>query len=611
MYKLELKNYKYFLEHIPYGILVVKLDGTIVFANDEISEILKIDKNDLLRRRSFEFYVNLDDRQNILNLIAKDGYVKNYRLFLKRNNGERFPALVSVAKYVHENEQIEGLMAIVNDVSDLYEKDKNIYLFAEVVNKTPHFVLIADKKFDVLYINNSLEKFLKSKVLKVDELPFFKDFNIFKEKLKSYLKEKDVFNDTLSFINDGKKNYLTYVVFKIEFENDSFYVFIFKDITYQIMLEEELAKKTKFEALERMIRGVAHRINNDLTGIITYTNLCQNKLRNDKELVSYLDKIEEIADGIATIVDKLMFFVRMKDISKNEFRIDVAIKELLQEYKDIFDADIKIDTDFKCECYVSLNKEVFKNIIFSLIVNSIEAFHGVNKDKKIIRISVEKYLNEHKSNLQLKEGSYVKIEIYDNASGIREEDLDKIFDPFFTTKKFDRSMGLGLSMVYGYIKDNGGIVFVDSKYGEYTKFTVMLPVVEKEHIDVATVNSEDINGRIFVLDDEEIIVLSLKEFLTANGYEVVSATSLKDALKLLSELNNPFDLIISDIMLDDGKGFEFVKKYQDRFGFCNVIYISGYIGSEVPDIPGVQYDFIKKPFKLPDILQKVKKLLED
>ncbi|KAA0259187.1 PAS domain S-box protein [Deferribacter autotrophicus] len=611
MYNFELKNYKYFLEHIPYGIIITKLDGSIIFANDKISEILKVEKNDLLYKKSFEFYVSLDDREKILNLIAKDGYVTNYRLFLKRSDGEKFPALITVTKYVCENEQIEGLMGIINDISDLYEKDKNVHLFAEIVNKTPHFVLITDKKFNILHTNNSLRKFLKNQVLKIDELPFFDNFKTLKEKIITCLKKDDYFNETSSFVDEGKKYYLTYVVFKIEFEEEDFYVFIFKDITYQIMLEEELAKKAKFEALERMVRGFAHRINNDLTGIITYTNLCQNRLGGDSEINLYLDKIEEIADGIAALIDKMMFFIQIKDVSKDEFRVDKAINELLQEYKEIFGSDIRIDTEFKCKCYVSLNKEVFKNIIFSLIMNSIEAFQGLNKDEKIIRISVDEYVFENQNSYQLKEGSYAKIEIYDNASGIREEDLDKIFDPFFTTKKLDRSMGLGLSMVYGYIKDNGGIVTVESKYGEYTKFTIFLPVIEKEDINVYTADDSDIVGRIFVLDDEEIIVLSLKEFLTANGYEVVSATSLNEAIRMLDELNKPFDLIISDIMLDDGKGYEFVKMYQERFGFCNVIYVSGFIGSEVPDLPGVQYEFIKKPFRLPDILQKVEKLLDN
>lgn len=588
-----------FINNMTIPFVVSTLSGEVLYANDEAFNLFQVSREKLKEINTKDFYLNIEDRKRVIEQINKEGFLKNFKIKLRKYNGDNFDALMSASKYIGADGE-EGLILTITDISEIVEKDKKLALFGEVIFNTPHFVLITDEDFNLYYKNKALSEFCAKDYFKFDELPFFDNPEELKIKIKEGLHREKYVAETVKFIKDGKKYTFAYVVFKVEYNDEYYFVFIFKDITYQITLEEELSKRGKVEVVERVLKIFSHKINDALTGIQSYITLAENETANEK-IKTYLDKVHDIIDDISSMMDRMMLFIKVKEISQEMFLLDDAIREFFEEYRDILGETIELKLDLNCDCSVNLNKDIFKNIIFSMVMNSIEALESVNRKNKTIIIKTY--------TIQENDKDFAAIEIYDNGKGIKQEDIEKIFEPFFTTKHDKHGIGLDLAMVYGYITNNDGTILVESKEDEYTKFTIKLPIMVTEKGKERETNSDKMT-KIFILDDEEVITFTVGEFLKSNGYDVVVANSLNDAKKVLEELDTPFDLIISDIILNDGKGYEFVNDYIQRFGFCRIIYISGYSDIEENHLPGSEHIFIRKPFKLPELLKKVEELLE-
>ncbi|MBI5755755.1 MAG: response regulator [Nitrospirae bacterium] len=326
-----------------------------------------------------------------------------------------------------------------------------------------------------------------------------------------------------------------------------------RDITEELRLREQLFQAEKLSSLGEILSGVAHELNNPLTGVIGYCELLLEATKDDN-LKGQLEKINDAALRCKKIIENLLSFARQHRIEKQFCDINEIIKRTLdlKVYQlRIDNIDVLTDLDKHVPWTMAdpyTIQQVFLNIINNAHLAMVEkGGHG--------RLYIK---SEHIDGL-------IKITFSDTGGGIPEADLSKIFDPFFTTREVGKGTGLGLSVSYGIIKEHNGNIYAASEPGEGSSFFVELPVVSpsanaraaaREARETTAINDESrwTRRRILIVDDEITILNLLKTIVEGMGHEVDTAINAMAAVDKIRDKD--YDLIISDIKMPtmDGKG---------------------------------------------------------
>lgn len=365
--------------------------------------------------------------------------------------------------------------------------------------------------------------------------------------------------------------------------------------------EEEIQKVDKLESIGLLAGGIAHDFNNFLATMMANINLAKMYGQDIPKLLKRINNIESAIMKGKDLANQLFTFSK----GGAPLKENVSIKELITS--DIQFSlsgsntlpDIVIDNDLHM---VKVDKGQFSQVLSNLTINAIQAM----PEGGSIRVRAKNIaLNKDDNNifLPLKRGSYVKITIEDEGTGIPEEYLKKIFDPFFTTK--EKGKGLGLATSYSIIKNHGGYLHVESKPGQGTTFSIYLPSIEK--IDTTSSSHKKIfkgTGRILFMDDEEDLLIIMEEMLSSLGYSVTLARDGKEATEhYLYALHNnePFDLVIMDLTIPgEMGGIQTIRELIKIHPEVKAIVASGYSSNPVM-ANYVDYGFkgaLKKPFTI-------------
>lgn len=331
-----------------------------------------------------------------------------------------------------------------------------------------------------------------------------------------------------------------------------------KEISERQQIEERLDRAEKMEMIGTLAGGVAHDLNNILSGIVTYPELLLMKIPADSPLTKPLQTIKESGEKASAIVQDLLTLARRGVSVKEPVNLNTLLIDYLHspEFKFLqsYHANIEIVTDCAPDLLPILGSSMhLAKTIMNLITNAAESMPQGGQ----LRIKTENRYIDNSLRLyeKIDQGEYVVLEIADMGSGIKPEDLDRIFEPFYTTKKMGKSgTGLGMAVVWGTVKDHLGYINCESQVGAGTTFTLFFPVTSKiyQH-QMETVSFADYRGngeKILVIDDveeqREIASTILKEL----GYQVSAVGSGEEALMLARQ--ERFDLLLLDMILGSG-----------------------------------------------------------
>ncbi|NOX20518.1 MAG: GHKL domain-containing protein, partial [Nitrospirae bacterium] len=243
-------------------------------------------------------------------------------------------------------------------------------------------------------------------------------------------------------------------------------IYIIKDVTELRRLKEQLYHADKLASIGQLVSGVAHELNNPLTGILGYTELLKMKVKDDS-ITKELDKIYKAAERCKKIVENLLTFSRQKPPERTYVDINDLIDSAIELRIYWFRSNnIEVIRDFAELPAVYVDPQQLQQVFMNLIVNAEYAVMESNKAQKMIKIKTYKREDQDK----------IRIEVQDNGIGIPEDQIGRIFDPFFTTKPVDKGSGLGLSISHGIIKEHNGEIWVESTPGEGTTFYIELPI---------------------------------------------------------------------------------------------------------------------------------------
>ncbi len=407
---------------------------------------------------------------------------------------------------------------------------------------------------------------------------------------------------------------VTSTVEKDEKGNILLYRGILRDVTAHRKMEEQLIQSAKMEAIGRLAGGIAHDFNNLLTVISGNAELLSSKFSSDS---SEFKKIKQIIDSSRKAIEltKQLLTISKKGISEP---VVLNINNVIEDMKEIFRRLIGEDIEFEflLEPYlenVKADITQIEQILMNMVVNSRDA---MPKGGRLTIKTENVFLDKEYCKLYpgLKEGKYIRLSIADTGVGIPPEIMPRIFEPFFTTKS--DGTGLGLSTVYGILKQLEGNITVYSEVGKGTAFHIYIPVCkEEERKDKESLKAEELprgNETILVVEDEKQIIEYIIDVLSPLGYNVISATSRKEVLEKLKEFKGKIHLFLSDVVLPGESGPEIAKELVFLNPEIKVLFMSGYPDEKIHVSQIVEGDinFISKPFSMSTLAKKVREVLD-
>ena len=385
---------------------------------------------------------------------------------------------------------------------------------------------------------------------------------------------------------------------------------VLRDITDQSNLEEQLKQSQKMEAVGRLAGGVAHDFNNILGVISGHAELLHLQATND-ELRSKAAKILAATEKASSLTRQLLAFGRKQVVTPRLLDLREVLTELSSMINSLMGAETQVVVHAADDLgLVRADQSQLEQVILNLITNAHEAMpHGGT-----MTIALENYSNRG-GEAELPEGDYVRLSISDTGCGIPPELVPKIFEPFFTTKK--TGSGLGLSTVYGIVKQSGGYITLHSTPTQGTTFSVYLPLVRQQDTaprrDSAAVKAHFAGSEtILLVDDEDELREAVAEYLEGRGYNVLKARNGQDAVHLAEEWDGTIPLLISDVVMPKMNGRVLVDYVRRAHPETAVLVISGYADDESLRRGLMRSaSFLQKPFTLQMLGAKVRELLNE
>jgi two-component system, cell cycle sensor histidine kinase and response regulator CckA len=388
---------------------------------------------------------------------------------------------------------------------------------------------------------------------------------------------------------------------------------ISRDISEAMHLKDRLQLSQRMEAVGRLAGGIAHDFNNLLTIITGYNALLQAALEDQPREKAMADEVMGAADKAAELTKQLLAFsrgqaVRLRPVDLNDVlrKMQGMLRRLIGE-----DIEIKMLLDEGLR-KVQADPGQISQIIINLSANARDA---LPEGGRIVIQTSNWIVKDDLFHRQLgfTPGHYVRLMFSDNGRGMDPETAKHIFEPFFTTKEMGRGTGLGLSTVYGIVKQAAGQISVYSELGSGTTFSIYFPCSEAESCEPAAVEPKKLGGceTILLVEDEPSLRKLAESILQANGYEVLVASSGQDALAR-AEQRSGIQLMLTDIVMPGMDGQKLAREIMRRQPSIRPIFMSGY--SEHAVLESILNDsaaaFLQKPFTPAQLLEKVREVLD-
>jgi len=372
-------------------------------------------------------------------------------------------------------------------------------------------------------------------------------------------------------------------------------------------LEIRLQRAQKMEAIGTLAGGVAHDLNNILSGIVSYPELLLMDIPLDSPQRKPILTMQKSGERAAAIVQDLLTLARRGVVTTKVVNLNSIISEYLKspEYENlkISHPNVHIKTDFETNLLNMLGSPVhLSKTVMNLVTNALEAIPDTGE---IIISTKNRYVDKSIAGYdEVKEGDYITLNVSDNGIGISPHGLERIFEPFYTKKEMGKSgTGLGMAVVWGTVKDHKGYIDVKSTEGQGTKFTLYFPVTrQKLTSEKSRLSFKNIKGKgesILVVDDIEDQREIASEMLQKLGYSVVSVSSGEEAVDYMK--NHSADLLVLDMIMEPGiDGLDTYKKILEIHPNQKAIITSGYSGSErVKEAQKLgATSYVKKPYLL-------------
>ncbi len=422
------------------------------------------------------------------------------------------------------------------------------------------------------------------------------------------------------FLRSGKEVFLQVSLMAMKFADRDCLVVVLSDKTELKILEAQFVQSQKMQAVGQLAGGVAHDFNNLLTAINGHCDLLLLRHQSGDEDYGDLIQIRQNANRAAALVRQLLAFSRKQTLRPKVLKLSRTLAQLSELLNRLLGEKVRLRIDIEDGLnLVRVDERQLEQVIMNLVVNARDAMLDGGEVLITAKNSnLAKPLERDRAIVP--KGTYVCISVKDTGVGISPDNVAKIFEPFYTTKRVGEGTGLGLSTVYGIIKQTGGFVFVNSVIDQGTEFIIylpcyvgeaQLPAEEPETAPVA-IAEEPGTGRILLVEDEAPVRSFAARALRMRGYKVDEAEHAEMALELLALNGAQYDLYISDVIMPGKDGPTWVREALQHFPDTKVIFMSGYAEDSFEDGASniENAGFLQKPFSLSELTESVGQRLQ-
>jgi len=402
------------------------------------------------------------------------------------------------------------------------------------------------------------------------------------------------------------------------------------DISARKRLEEQVRESQKLEAVGRLAGGIAHDFNNTLAVVLGHSEMLLADLPADHAMREELQAIHRAAQHSASLTRQLLTYARRQPIAPRALDLNAAVHDTLRMLRPLLGENVSLQwapaTD---ACHVLLDPAQLDQILTNLCANARDAIDDVGT-LTISTRHVELDADAARRLPDARPGAYVQLSCTDSGRGVPPELLDRIFEPFFTTKPQGRGTGLGLSTVYGIVRQHQGSIVVDSAPGVGTRFDIYFP----RHIPapalaplsaapsaaasgaaMATAPTPAPGARaatVLLVEDEAAVLQLTRRALETQGYRVLAADGPTAALELLAAHPAPIDLLLTDVMMPVMSGPDLARAVRAQRREIRVLFMSGYSADLIArhDRGDDDTTLLSKPFTLAELADKVREALD-
>lgn len=383
-------------------------------------------------------------------------------------------------------------------------------------------------------------------------------------------------------------------------------------------LEDQLRRAQRMEAIGQLSGGIAHDVNNLLSVILGYVDMASEETRDNPEVVAMLAEAAEAAQRGAELTHRLLAFARQQSLQPRMISMNILISELAPVLQRTLGDNVAVQLNLDKDLWLAeADPSQLQDALLNLCINARDAMpNGGSLMIATANISLdESYCAE---NVEVVPGDYVMMAVTDTGTGMPKEVLSRAFEPFFTTKTPDKGSGLGLSMVYGFVKQSRGHVKIYSEVGYGTSIKIYLPkstakvhAPEREAITISTppVGSET----ILIVEDNDALRRVAKLQLSEMGYKILEASTARDALHLIEAGQEKVDIVFTDIVMPGGmNGFQLAEEISRKRPQARILFTSAFALKAGTPAEGlsVNTNFIGKPYRMQELARKIREILD-
>jgi PAS domain S-box-containing protein len=373
--------------------------------------------------------------------------------------------------------------------------------------------------------------------------------------------------------------------------------------------EDALRQSQKVEAIGQLTGGVAHDFNNLLTVIRGSVDLLRRPNLSEERRLRYIDAIADTADRATKLTGQLLAFARRQSLKPEVFDANASVRTVSDMLRTLTGARVKVALRLPSEpCFVNADRSQFDTAIVNMAVNARDAMR--NEGELIITVAAASGMPPIRSHPAVA-GEFVTVALTDTGPGIPADQIEQIFEPFFTTKGIGEGTGLGLSQVFGFTKQSGGDIFVESVEGRGATFTMYLPRVEGVDGAAAEVGDNSLplgeGACVLVVEDNAEVGMFATQALAELGYNTVLAMDGPKALAELATGVERFDVVFSDVMMPGMSGVELGQEIARLYPTLPVMLTSGY--SEILAQNGTHgFELLHKPYSIDTLSRALRKV---
>jgi two-component system, cell cycle sensor histidine kinase and response regulator CckA len=416
--------------------------------------------------------------------------------------------------------------------------------------------------------------------------------------------------------NSGRLIDVEMAEYPIEYGGKQVQLTVLMDVTRRRQLEDQLRQAQKMETVGMLAGGVAHDFNNLLTIISGYGQLILNSLPPTDPNYYSAEQILKAGERAAGLTQQLLAFSRRQVLQPRVLDLNKLVSGLSTMLRRLIGEDIDLQFMLRPDLgMVNADAGQIEQVLMNLVVNARDAMpNGGTVTIETANIFLdENYTSRH---LAVKSGPYTQIAVSDNGGGMDEVTQARLFEPFFTTKASGRGTGLGLSTVFGIVKQSGGNLDVYSVPGRGTSVKVYLPRIDQPAlVDAASPNQAVVRGSetVLLVEDDEMVRHLVRESLVRAGYKVMDASDPIEARRISDKYRGTIHLLITDVVMPKVSGRELADELKGRRTKMKVLFMSGYTDNAIINtgILHKEVQFLQKPFTPTALTEKVRDILDN